>query len=231
MNRNGNLYTFMYASVMVIIVAAILSYTAITLKPYQERNVEIEKKQNILSSIGINASTEEAEKLYEENIKNSYVVNSAGEKVDGDAFTIDLKKEHAKALKEQVMPVFEAQVDGDTKYIMPLYGSGLWGPIWGYVSLKSDMNTFYGAVFDHKGETPGLGAEISTEAFQKQFVGKKIFTDDGKFVSITVAKAGETVSVGDKVDGVSGGTITSKGLQDMLKTDLGRYLEFFEKKK
>jgi Na+-transporting NADH:ubiquinone oxidoreductase subunit C len=129
------------------------------------------------------------------------------------------------------MPVFEAQVDGDTKYIMPLYGSGLWGPIWGYVSLRSDMNTIFGAIFDHQGETPGLGAEISTNAFQEQFKGKEIYTEDDKFVSVTVAKAGETVSVGDKVDGVSGGTITSKGLQDMLYNDLSRYLEFFKKKK
>lgn len=232
MNRNGNAYTFIYASVMVIIVAAVLSFTAITLKPLQTTNVEIEKKQNILASVNIIASADEAEAVYSERITDSYVINAQGEIVDGDAFYIDLKKEHAKPLSQQQMPVFEANIEGEgLKYIIPLRGSGLWGPIWGYVALNSDMNTVYGAIFDHQGETPGLGAEIATESFQDNFKGKNIFDAEGKFISLIVAKAGENAPQNHKVDAVSGGTITSKGLQEMMYNDLSGYVEFFNKKK
>ncbi|MCF8362114.1 MAG: NADH:ubiquinone reductase (Na(+)-transporting) subunit C [Prolixibacteraceae bacterium] len=232
MNRNGNTYTFIYASVMVIIVAAILSFTAITLKPFQDRNVEIEKKQNILAAINIETSAEEAEDLYAETITDSYTLNSEGEKTDGDAFTIDLKKQQAKPLDERQLPIFEADLgDNGIKYVIPLRGSGLWGPIWGYVSLNNDFNTIYGAIFDHQGETPGLGAEITTDAFQEDFKGKTIFNEDGEFVSLVVAKAGQNAPEQHKVDAISGGTITSKGLQDMLYDDLSAYLEFFNQKK
>lgn len=232
MNRNGNTYTFIYASVMVIIVAAILSYTAITLKPLQDRNVEVEKKQNILSAINIETTVEEAEDLYAETITDSYTLNSKGEKTDGNAFAIDLKKQQAKPLEERQLPIFEADLgDKGIKYVIPLRGSGLWGPIWGYVSLNSDFNTIYGAIFDHQGETPGLGAEITTNAFQNNFKGKTLFNDDNEFVSLIVAKAGENAPEQHKVDAISGGTITSKGLQDMLYNDLSAYLDFFKQKK
>lgn len=231
MNRNGNTYTFMYASVMVIIVAAVLSFTAISLKPFQKRNVEIEKKQNILAAINVETTVVDAEKIYDETISNTYVVNSKGEVVEGDAFTVKLKQQHALPLEEQVLPVFEANLAEGTKYVIPLYGSGLWGPIWGYVALNDDMNTLYGAIFDHAGETPGLGAEIVTPAFQNVFKGKTIFSSEGEFVSLVVAKAGEAAKAEHKVDAISGGTITSKGLQEMLYNDLSSYVEFFNKKK
>ncbi|MDA3880773.1 MAG: NADH:ubiquinone reductase (Na(+)-transporting) subunit C [Prolixibacteraceae bacterium] len=232
MNRNGNTYTFIYASVMVIIVAAILSFTAITLKPLQDRNVEIEKKQNILAAINIETTVEEAEDIYAEKITDSYTINSKGEKTDGNAFTINLKKQQAKPLEERKLPIFEADLgDNGIKYVIPLRGSGLWGPIWGYVSLNDDFNTIYGAIFDHQGETPGLGAEITTDAFQEDFKEKTLFNEDGEFVSLIVAKAGENAPEQHKVDAISGGTITSKGLQDMLYNDLSAYLEFFNQKK
>jgi len=231
MDRNGNVYTFIYASVMVIAVAAILSITAISLKPFQKKNIEIEKKQSILASVNITADVAGAEKIYAEKIVKSYIVNSKGGIVEGEAFNVDLKKEHAKPVDERQMPVFECQIDGAVKYILPVYGAGLWGPIWGYVSLDGDMNTIYGATFDHQGETPGLGAEIATLAFQKQFAGKKIFDERGNFTSITVAKSNEKAPAEHKVDAISGGTITSKGLQRMLFDDLGLYKAFFESKK
>ncbi len=232
MNRNGNTYTFIYASVMVIIVAAILSFTAVTLKPFQDKNVEIEKKQNILAAINIETNVDEAEDVYAEKITDSYTINSKGEKTDGNAFVIDLKKQQAKPLEERQLPIFEADLGEDgIKYIIPLRGSGLWGPIWGYVSLNDDFNTIYGAIFDHQGETPGLGAEITTDAFQNDFKGKTIFNEDGEFVSLIVAKAGENAPQQHKVDAISGGTITSKGLQDMLYNDLSAYLDFFKQKK
>ena len=116
--------------------------------------------------------------------------------------------------------MFECETESGLKYIFPLYGAGLWGPIWGFVSLDKDMDTIYGAFFDHEGETPGLGAEISTVKFQKEFKGKKLFDDSGKLVSITVKKAGQNAPAEHSVDGVSGGTITSKGLEAVSYTHL-----------
>ncbi|MGE4586443.1 MAG: NADH:ubiquinone reductase (Na(+)-transporting) subunit C [Mangrovibacterium sp.] len=230
MDKNSNSYTFMYASVMVIVVAGILSFAAISLKPAQQKNIETEKKQNILASVQIEASAEEAAQIYSERIVNTYVVNARGERTAGDAFTLDIKKEHSKPLDQRLLPVFECQIDGSTKYILPLYGTGLWGPIWGYISLESDMNTIYGATFDHEKETPGLGAEIATPAFQQQFRGKSIFDDKGEICSVIVAKSNETAPETHKVDAISGGTITSKGLQNMLLNDFNAYQAFFKQK-
>jgi len=231
MDRNSNSYTFIYAAIMVILVAAILASVAMSLRPMQQKNYEIEKKQNILASVNIQSSAEEAEKIFEENIKNMYVVNNEGEEVEGDAFTIDLKKESAKPVEEQRYPVFEFQAESGLKFIFPMRGAGLWGPIWGFVSLNSDMNTIYGANFDHQGETPGLGAEISTSWFQERFEGKEIYNEQGELISIIVTKPGQEAPPVHSVDGISGGTITSKGLQDMLLDDFSNYKEFLNKKK
>lgn len=231
MNKNGNSYTFIYASVMVVLVAALLSVTAIVLKPQQVKNAEIEKKQNILASVNIETTAMDAEEVYAQNIKNAYVVNSSGEQVDGDAFNVDLKKERAKPVEERVLPVFECQTGDGLKYIFPLRGTGLWGPIWGYLALNDDLNSIYGVNFDHQGETPGLGAEINTPVFEEPFKGKTIFDASGKLVSITVAKSNETAPAEHKVDAISGGTITSKGLQQMLLDDLTNYQNFITRKK
>lgn len=231
MDTNGNKYTFIYASAMVIIVAAILSITAIKLKPAQQKNINTEKKQNILSSVGIESTAVDAESIFAERIVQSYVVNSSGEQIEGTAFDIDLKRERAKPLADRQLPVYECKTDEGTKYILPMYGAGLWGPIWGYVAINDDMNTLYGAVFAHAGETPGLGAEISTKPFQEPFKGKTIYDSNGKLVSIIVAKAGESAPAEHKVDGISGGTITGKGLQTMLLNDFTSYEAFFNKKK
>ncbi|WP_297090152.1 NADH:ubiquinone reductase (Na(+)-transporting) subunit C [uncultured Draconibacterium sp.] len=231
MDRNSNTYTFLYAAIMVIIVAAVLASVSMALKPAQKKNVEIEKKQNILASVNIESTAETAEAIYAEKVVKEYVVTVEGEQVDGDAFNTDLKKERAKDEADKLLPVFEVQTEDGIKYVLPLYGAGLWGPVWGYVSLNDDMNTIYGANFDHEGETPGLGAEISTTAFEEPFKGKKIFDASGKLVSILVAKVGEVAPEEHKVDGISGGTITSKGLQQMLEDDFASYEEFLNKKK
>ena len=231
MDTNGNKYTFIYASAMVIIVAAILSITAIKLKPAQQKNINTEKKQNILSSVGIESTAADAESIFAERIVQSYLVNASGDQIEGTAFDIDLKRERAKPLADRQLPVYECKTDDGTKYILPMYGAGLWGPIWGYVAINDDMNTLYGAVFAHAGETPGLGAEISTKPFQEPFKGKTIYDSNGKLVSIIVAKAGESAPAEHKVDGISGGTITGKGLQTMLLNDFTSYEAFFNKKK
>ncbi len=231
MDTNGNKYTFIYASAMVILVAAILAITALKLKPAQQKNIDIEKKQNILASVGIASTFTDAETIYAERIVQSYIVNFSGEQIEGQAFDIDLKSERAKPEADRRLPVYECKTEEGTKYILPVYGAGLWGPIWGYVSVNDDMNTLYGANFAHAGETPGLGAEINTKAFQEPFKGKKIFDENGTLVSITIAKAGENAPAEHKVDGISGGTITSKGLQAMLLNDFTSYKAFFNKKK
>lgn len=231
MDRNSNNYTFIYASVMVILVAAVLSIAAMSLKPLQQKNTEIEKKQNILASVNIQTNAKNAEEIYTQKIVNTYVVNVNGEEVEGDAFSIDLRVQKAKPLEQRLLPVFECNTDEGLKYIFPLRGAGLWGPIWGYIALNEDMNTVYGANFDHQGETPGLGAEISTPAFEEPFKGKTIFDASGNLVSIIVAKSNEQAPAEHKVDAISGGTITSKGLEQMLLEDLKSYQNFITRKK
>lgn len=230
MNVEKNSYTFIFATIMVLIVAALLATTAISLKPHQEKNVALEKKQNILSSIGVDVERNMADKEYSKYIVEELVLNNKGEEIDGIAFDIDLAKELKKDSKDQLLPLFIAEKDNLRKYIIPLRGKGLWGPIWGFMALNDDLNTVYGAVFDHKAETPGLGAEINQGFFQDPFVGQNIFKDDN-LVSIKVIKGG--APDGDKhgVDGISGGTITSDGVTDMLLERLTMYEPYFRNNK
>ncbi len=216
---------------MVIVVAAILSVAAMTLQPLQKKNVEINKKQNILTSINLESDAKSAESLYDKYIQESYAVNSKGEVVQNvDAFKIDMKKELAKPLDKRNLPVFVSTLEDSKQYIIPVYGKGLWGPIWGYVSLEGNLSTIFGANFSHKSETPGLGAEIDTKEFQKQFIGKEIFNEQGQFVSVSVMKGGAAAPDSKyEVDGISGGTITSNGVDKMLKDCLSSYEPYFKK--
>ena len=212
MNINSNLYTFGFASIMVIIVAALLSITSITLKDRQDRNVELEKKQNILNSVKESFSREDSEEQYEKLIKESIVLDYKGNKIEGAAFDVNIAKELKKDPKDQMYPLYIYEKEGIKRYIIPLRGKGLWGPIWGYIAIENNFNSVYGAVFDHKSETPGLGAEINTKDFQKDFEGQEIYNKEGDFVSISVLKG--VVPDGDlhAVQGIGGGTITSDGV-------------------
>lgn len=209
---------------MVVVVATLLSLAATLLQPAQAKNLEIEKKSNMLESINIEATPANAEELYSKYINEGFVLNSNGEPVEGvDAFTVVLRNEQRKKPEQQALPVFRATAgDGENLIIIPVEGKGLWGPIFGYVSLKSDMNTIYGVNFDHKGETPGLGAEINTSEFESQFRGKKLF-DDNDFISVQVVKGGAREGDIHGVDAISGGTITSKGLEKMIFDCLKKY--------
>ena len=233
MNKDSNRFTFGFATVMVVVVAVLLSLASIVLGPYQAQNIKVEKMQNILSSIGVKSEAKEVEKIFNQYIKEQIVLNNKGEKVTGDitAFDIDLKKELDKAktgeVDKQLFPLFIFNKDGKLYYIIPVRGKGLWGPIWGYVALEGDLNTVSGASFGHKGETPGLGAEIDGEEFQKQFVGEKIFDESGNFVSVKVIKGGAAKDDLHGVDAVSGGTITSNGVTEMLKRTLNNYIPYF----
>lgn len=230
MKHFSNRYIFIFSTVMVVAVATLLSLAATLLQPAQERNLEIEKKKNMLESIGVQATRENTVELYSNFITESFVLNSKGEPVEGvDAFTVVLRNEQKKPLEEQYLPVFRATPDdGEKVIILPVEGKGLWGPIYGYVSLRSDLNTIYGVNFDHKGETPGLGAEINTTQFESMFTGRKLF-DNESFISVQVHKGGADQSDIHGVDAISGGTITSKGLENMLYDCLKKYNDYLLK--
>lgn len=218
---------------MVIIVAVTLSFTATTLSPLQKENVRKEKMQNILSTIGIETDRAGAEELYNKYITQELSLNSQGEVKEGvNAFEVDLAKELSKPVEEQTFPLYIANYEGSEYYIAPLRGSGLWDAIWGYIALKDDANTVKGVVYDHKGETAGLGAEITTDWFQQRFVDEKIFNDNGELVGVNVVKgySGGNNKDDNKVDSISGATITSDGVSEMIEKRLKNYLPFFKKR-
>lgn len=228
MNRENSVYTIIYAAVMVILVALGLAFTHQVLNDQQIANENTDKMQQILRSLNMNVSAAEAQAKYAGLIKNAYLIDENGVKMDGTdgitpndpAFSTELGSADAKGL-----PVYEAEVDGDIKYIIPMTGAGLWGPIWGYLAIERDGSSIYGSEFGHAAETPGLGAEIETAPFRSQFVGKKLFREN-EFTSVAVVKPGQTNARRDYVDGISGGTITSKGVDDMLLHSVGRYENF-----
>jgi len=229
MDRNSNLYTFIFAVIMVVVVASALAFTATTLKPLQAENVKREKMQSILSTIGINVERNEAGDIFEDYVKEQIALNADGTvNEEVDAFAINLMKETKKPHEEQAYPLYVSEKDGKTYYVVPLFGAGLWKEIWGYVALDSDKNTIIGASFDHAGETPGLGAEINQSWYEDQYIGKTILNDDGSFVSVTAVKGGADPNDMHEVDGISGGTITSDGVNNMLSERLKNYLPYFK---
>lgn len=233
MDTNKNSYTIIYATVMVVVVALVLALVSSALKSKQEANIALDKKKQILSSLMLDLEGKNIEDMYSKYITNEMVLNSEGKVLEEGkevAFNIDFVKQMSLPLAERKLPVYVANVDGQTKYILSLRGNGLWGPIWGYVSLDNDKNTIFGANFSHESETPGLGAEITTKHFQNEFPGKKIMNSQGEFVSVAVVKPGNSVSNRDYVDGISGGTLTSDGVNNMLYTCIGQYKVFLEKK-
>jgi Na+-transporting NADH:ubiquinone oxidoreductase subunit C len=251
---NSNKYTFIFATVMVIVVATLLALASESLKPMQKENVANEKRQNILSSIGIDVDASDAETAYKQNLVEELVLDANGKKVENPvlgAFEIDVLKDYKgglstiyktnandmEAMKAACLawgnggvnyPMFVLKKDGENVYVVPMVGTGLWGPIWGYVTVAEDGKTVVGAVFDHKTETPGLGAEISQPAFQKPFEGKTIFDENGGFTGIKVMKGGAKGSE-HGVDAISGGTITSNGVTEMIVRTLKLYEPFFRK--
>ena len=203
-NTNSNVYTIVYAAILVIIVAFLLAIVNAALKPRQDANVALDKKKQILASINErNLGDQKSEETYEALVSDAKI---------GD------------------LDFFIARKDGE-KYILPVRGAGLWGAIWGYVALNEDKNTIFGTYFDHDSETPGLGGEIKTEAFQNQFIGKKILNDKGEFVGIGIMKAGQTADGMEQVDAISGATITSKGVETMIITSIQQFADagFFDK--
>ena len=234
MNRDSNAYTFGFAAAMVVVVASVLAFTASSLKDLQQENVRKEKMQNILATIGIEIDRDGAEVLFNKHItsqlalRNDGTVDKSVDPFSGIKLALELKKEPT----QQRFPLYLADVEGASYYIIPLRGAGLWDAIWGYIALESDRNTIKGAVFDHKAETAGLGAEITQRWFMDRFVGEKVFENDGKLIGISVSKTNNDPKDLDKndheVDAISGATITGDGGSDMIIARLTHYQPYLE---
>ena len=191
---------------MVIIVAFLLAFIYQTLKPMQDVNVALDKKKQILASLNIrDLANQEAETKYQEVVKSETTIS------DG-------------------LSLYDCEVGGKRKYVVPVRGMGLWGPIWGYVALDDDKNTIFGAYFNHESETAGLGAEIKdSKAWQDQFRGKKVFAADGETIAIAVKKKADVKNPESECDAVTGATLTSDGVSLMLQESFAKYKDFFKK--
>lgn len=242
MKKFTNRYIIIYAAVLVAVVAVILSVASEALRSRKEANARNEKMQSMLAAIGVQSSLDNANTLYSKYFVEELAIDGKGEVVttfqpnaDKPAgerpFDIDVKAQQAlsKDGKDCRLPLFRFSKDGTEGFVIPVSGTGLWGAIWGYVALDSDCSTVLGVTFDHKSETPGLGAKITTPEFQRQFVGKKIKDADGRFVGVQVLKNADKSSP-NEVDAISGATITSSGVSAMLKDCLEPYRGYRGKK-
>lgn len=231
-DTNSNAYIVVYSTVMVVVVATLLALAALGLQKRQAENELNEKKQSILLSLYAGEAVKQgvaADELIRgvkyDDIVESYVIDKQGNRIEG-ANVFTLLNDLPGAYKEGKFPVFEAK---DGRVVIPVTGMGLWGPVWGYVALEKDMDTIGGIIMAHKGETPGLGAEIATPKFQSHFIGKRIFEGD-EFVSVTLRKGGAK-DPAHEVDAISGGTKTSDGVTAMLENSLRNYLPLLEAKR
>ena len=233
MKTNSNSYTIIYSAVIVVIVAFLLAFVFQALKPMQDANVALDKKKQILNSLNIrDLSNEEADAKYKEVVIADEVIDEKG-KIDeagtqgGEKAGFKLESKDYKAGK---LALYICKVNGSRKYVIPVYGMGLWGPISGYIALNEDKATVYGAYFNHESETAGLGAEIKDNvAWQEKFQGKKVFTSgDDKTIALGVEK--NVTDPATQVDAVTGATLTSNGVRDMLHEALGKYLTFLNDK-
>ena len=172
-NKESNSYIFMYSTILVVVAAAVLAVAAVGLRPFQKKNQEIEKMQQLLTAVGIENDVKNAEELYKKYFVQELTVNKKGEvlstyenetlKGEVRPFNVELSKELAKG-EEAMLPIFICNQEGKTVYVVPVHGKGLYDAIWGNVAIEEDLNTVRGVLFDHKGETPGLGAEITNPA-------------------------------------------------------------------
>ncbi len=226
-DKQSNLYTVVYIMAIVVVVGAALAYTSVSLHDRQQENMDVDKMRQILASLHVVPEKKNIHSEFDRYIAKSFIVGADGKNIQGDAFAVDVSAESKLPSSSRRLPVYVATMpDGARKYVLPVYGSGLWGPIWGYVSLDDDCSTIFGAYFAHQSETPGLGAEIANSVFSKQFVGKQMFKAQ-RFLPVNVLKKGKKPQRGeDYVDGISGGTITSKGVGAMLDNCLSPYETF-----
>jgi len=237
---DSNLYTILFAIGMVLIVGSLLAFFASALKPTITENKRIEKQQNILYAMGVNENDESSaifiskDKVgaaFSKYITNQLVLQGTEVSEDAKAYLIDIKKQQtaAKEGKVRKLPLFVGEKDGKTFYIAPIRGKGLWDAVWGYVAMNADM-VVQGAYFDHKGETAGLGANIKLRFFMDDFIGEHLLKD-GSFKGITISKSNNDPKNNDKtdneVDAIAGATITGDGVSAMIKSELKKYVPFF----
>ena len=233
MNTNKNSYTIVYAAVMVVIVAFLLAFVSSALKPTQDKNVALDKKKQILAALNVrglkDAQTIEAK--YNEYVVADMIVKADGTEVkDGKSKENDGFKVENKDIKADNLPVYVCKVDGETKYVVPMTGRGLWGGLWGYMAMNADLQTVFGAYFSHESETAGLGALIAEQKFQDEFKGKHLFADStSQEIALTVVKNGN-IKPGQEnvqVDGITGATLTSVGVANMVHDGLQQYVKYF----
>lgn len=233
MKTNSNSYTIIYSVIIVVIVAFLLAFVFQALKPMQDANVALDKKKQILNSLNIrDLNDTQADAKYKEVIVADRVIDEKGKVLlpgitGGENAGFKLE---SKDYKEGKLALYICRVNGETKYVIPVYGMGLWGPISGYIALNADKSTVYGVYFNHESETAGLGAEIKdNKAWQEKFQGKKLFKNgDDKAIALSVEKKVEDPTT--QVDAVTGATLTSNGVRDMLHEALGKYLVFINQK-
>lgn len=233
MKTNSNSYTIIYSVIIVVIVAFLLAFVFQALKPMQDANVALDKKKQILNSLNIrDLNDAQADAKYKEVVVADRVIDEKGKVLlpgtsGGENAGFKLE---SKDYKEGKLALYICRVNGETKYVVPVYGMGLWGPISGYIALNADKSTVYGVYFNHESETAGLGAEIKdNKAWQEKFQGKKLFKNgDDKAIALSVEKKVEDTTT--QVDAVTGATLTSNGVRDMLHEALGKYLVFINQK-
>lgn len=230
--QQSNAYIIIFSTVLTVVLGGLLALAADGLKDAQKTQEDLFKKKSILGAVMEVGPEDDVLAIYEKKI-NSYVVDSEGELVaDVVAENVEVGKEFKKAPGDRLYPVFEKLDDNGSleSYILPIYGNGLWDKIYGFMAVKKDGSTVAGAVFDHIAETPGLGARITEKEFQARLVGKKIKNDSGELVKITVLKGeGSNPSSPHEIDGLSGATITSKGVEAMIYDYMGHYQPFLNK--
>ncbi|WP_072764522.1 Na(+)-translocating NADH-quinone reductase subunit C [Arenibacter nanhaiticus] len=241
-NTEKNSYTIMFAAIMVIVVGSLLAFFASSLKERIGENERLEKQQNILYAMGVNenedegsvnfVSTDKVAGEFSKYIKEQLVIEGENITSDPNAYLIDLKAEETRAKngKTRRLPVFVGEKDGKKNYIIPMRGKGLWDAIWGFVALDETM-VVQGVYFDHKGETPGLGANIKQRYFMDDFIGESILDND-RYAGIAVAKGNNDPTNEDKddneVDALAGATITGDGLSAMIKESVNLYKPYLE---
>lgn len=234
MNTSSNVYTLIYSAILVVIVAFLLAFVSSFLKPAQDVNVALDKKRQILAALNIrNLNDNETAAKYREVVMNDDIIdvkNNVVAKGSQGGENTGFKLNSADYKKGR-LALYVCKVDGETKYVIPVYGMGLWGPISGYIAINDDKNTVYGAYFTHESETAGLGAEIKDNvAWQEQFKGKKLTLPGQDGIALKVIKKNEVTDPTVQCDAVTGATLTSDGVSLMLKDCLGKYLEFLKDK-
>ena len=233
-NVNSNGYTIGFSIGMAVIVAVLLATVSQKLQPLQDINKALDKKKNLMAAVGIDASDMENEVIDQTFADkfDGFVVNLEGEKIGDNeaAFNVDLEKEVKIADRsERSFPVFVFKGDEGNQYVLQARGSGLWDAVWIYMAVSEDLNTVKGVRFGHKGETPGLGAEIKdSESFYSQFAGKSLFAGDD-FVGVKILKGTGNKQNENTVDGISGATMTCNGVNTMIVEGIGDHLGFINK--